>query len=68
MSSKQAAAGVLFLITGLLAHADWRTLASDDGRTVEIAVDFKIDDVHIGSNGDLSIVATSSEHGEEVGF
>jgi hypothetical protein len=65
---RHSSAGFFFLASALLAQADSKTLVLDDVRAVEIMVDFKIEDLRIDGEGNVSLVAKSSENGEAIGF
>lgn len=65
---RHSIAGFFFLASALLAQADSKPLALEDGRAVEIVVDFKIEDLRIDGEGNVSLVAKSAENGEAIGF
>lgn len=71
---------VLTLVTGCLAGVGetpvshsaanevWTTIAFSDGQIAEVAVDFEIEKIEIGPNGESKMILKAKVDGEELGF
>jgi hypothetical protein len=60
--------GLLVLTPSLVVQAEWIVLQNRDSRNVEIAIDFRIEDIQIDHNGETTFAALATHGGEEIGF